>query len=69
MRKDYENNFKAIVKQGIANGELKNYNLDVIIFSILSTLRTLYIWYNKTNSLSSKSLSDNMIKVLINGIA
>ena len=68
MRKDYENNFKAIVKQGIANGEIKNYNLDVIIFSILSTLRTMYIWYNKTNALGPKSLSDNMVKVLINGI-
>ena len=68
MRKDYENNFKAIVKHGIANGEIKNYNLDVIIFSILSTLRTMYIWYNKTNALSPKSLSDNMVKVLINGI-
>jgi hypothetical protein len=69
MRKDYENNFKIIVKTGIENGEIKNYNIDVIIFSILSTLRTLYIWYNKTNKLSSKSLTDNMIKVLLNGIA
>ncbi len=69
MREEYENNFKTIVKQGIANGEIKNYNLDVIIFSILSTLRTLYIWYNKTNKLSSKALTDNMIKVLLNGIA
>jgi AcrR family transcriptional regulator len=69
MRKDYENNFKTIVKHGIANGELINYNIDVIIFSILSTLRTLYIWYNKTNKLSSKALTDNMIKVLLNGIA
>lgn len=69
MREEYENNFKTIVKQGIANSEIKNYNLDVIIFSILSTLRTLYIWYNKTNKLSSKALTDNMIKVLLNGIA
>jgi AcrR family transcriptional regulator len=68
MRNDYEENFKIIVKKGIQEGEIKNYNLDVIIFSILSTLRTLYIWYNKTNNLSPKSLSDNMIKVLLNGI-
>lgn len=68
MRNDYEDNFRAIMKKGIEDGEIKNYNLDVIIFSILSTLRTLYIWYNKTNKLSSKSLTDNMIKVLLNGI-
>jgi AcrR family transcriptional regulator len=68
MRNDYEDNFRTIMKKGIEDGEIKNYNLDVIIFSILSTLRTLYIWYNKTNKLSSKSLTDNMIKVLLNGI-
>lgn len=68
MREEYEDNFKTIVKQGIANNEIKNYNLDVIIFSILSTLRTLYIWYNQTNKLSSKALKDNMTKVLLKGI-
>ena len=68
MRNGYEDNFRKIVKKGIQEGEIQNYNLDVIIFSILSTLRTLYIWYNKTNKLSSKSLTDNMIKVLLNGI-
>jgi hypothetical protein len=68
MRNDYEDNFRVIMKRGIEDDEIKNYNLDVIIFSILSTLRTLYIWYNKTNKLSSKSLTDNMVKVLLNGI-
>lgn len=68
MRNDYEDNFKDIVKKGIQDNEIKNLNLDVIIFSILSTLRTLYIWYNKTNKLRSKALSDTMIKVLLNGI-
>lgn len=68
MRNDYEDNFKIIVKKGIQDGEIKNLNLDLIIFSILSTLRTLYIWYNKTNKLSSKALTDTMIKVLLNGI-
>jgi len=68
MRNAYEDNFKEIIKKGIQEGEIKNLNIDVIIFSILSTLRTLYIWYNKTNKLSSKALTDNMIKVLLNGI-
>ena len=40
MRNGYEDNFRKIVKKGIQEGEIKNYNLDVIIFSILSTLRT-----------------------------
>ncbi len=68
MRNDYENNFRLIVKNGIENQEIKNLNLEVIIFSLLSTLRTLYIWYNKTKNLNEKTLKKNMTEVLLNGI-
>lgn len=68
MRNDYEDNFKIIVKKGIQEGEIQNHNQDVIIFSILSTLRTMYIWYKKTNQLSEKTLRNNMINVLLHGI-
>jgi hypothetical protein len=68
MRNDYEDNFRIIVKKGIQDGEIQNHNQDVIIFSILSTLRTMYIWYKKTNQLSEKTLRNNMTKVLLNGI-
>jgi len=69
MREDYEENFRTIVKKGIADGEIKNLNLEVIIFSILSTLRTLYLWYGKKKSPDPAVLKSNMIQVLLNGIA
>ena len=68
MRTDYEENFRQIVKKGIHNGEIQHRNPEVIIFSILSTLRTLYIWYNKTKSLSENTLRNDMRNVLLNGI-
>ncbi len=68
MRDDYEQNFRKIVKIGIANQEIKNLNPEVIIFSMLSTLRTLYIWYGKKNTINEKVLKSNMTKVLLNGI-
>ena len=68
MREDYEQNFRKIVKTGIANREIKNLNPEVIIFSMLSTLRTLYIWYGKKNTINEKVLKSNMTKVLLNGI-
>ncbi|HRN97892.1 MAG TPA: TetR/AcrR family transcriptional regulator [Flavobacterium sp.] len=43
MRESYENYFRAIVKNGIESGELRAFNAEVIIFSMLSTLRTLYL--------------------------
>lgn len=68
MREDYEQNFRKIVKTGITNQEIKNLNPEVIIFSMLSTLRTLYIWYGKKYTINEKVLKSNMTKVLLNGI-
>ena len=69
MRSQYEENFRQIVKVGVQNGEILNRNPEVIIFSILSTLRTLYIWYNKTKSLNENSLRLDMRHVLLEGIS
>ena len=68
MREDYEDNFRQIIKKGIENKELKNLNLEVIIFSMLSTLRTLYLWYGKKKGLTETSLKNYMIEVLLRGI-
>jgi AcrR family transcriptional regulator len=68
MREEYENNFRTIIKKGIEEGTIKNNNLEVIIFSILSTLRTLYLWYGKKKSPAPSVLKTNMIQVLLNGI-
>lgn len=68
MREDYEENFRTIIKNGIQNKDIQNLNVEVVIFSTLSTLRTLYIWYDKTKSLNEKTLKTNMTKVLLKGI-
>lgn len=68
MREDYEEYFRSIIVNGIANGEIKNLNSEVIIFSILSTLRTLYLWYGKKKSLNPSILKSNMKQVLLTGI-
>ena len=68
MREEYEENFRTIVKKGIEESEIKNLNLEVIIFSTLSTLRTLYLWYGKKKSPNPSVLKSNMVQVLLNGI-
>ena len=68
MREEYEANFRTMIKEGIANNEIKNLNVEVIIFSTLSTLRTLYLWYGKKKSPNAEVLKSNMIEVLLNGI-
>ncbi len=68
MRDSYEDNFRSIIKQGIANGEIKPNHPEVILFSILSTLRTLYLWNQKRGKLDVNILKKDMVSVLIKGI-
>ena len=68
MREEYEENFRKIIMKGIADGELKKLNPEVIIFSIHTTLRTLYLWYGKKKSLNASVLKSNMTQVLLHGI-
>ena len=68
MREEYEEHFRTIIKSGIANSEIKNLNVEVIIFSTLSTLRTLYLWYGRKKSPNATVLKSNMIEVLLNGV-
>lgn len=68
MREEYEAIFRRIVKKGVADGEIKNYNAEVIIFSILSTIRTLYLWYGKKSDFNANTLKMNLKKVLLEGV-
>jgi len=68
MRNSYENNFRKIIKKGIKNKELVSLNVEVILFSILSTLRNLYAWNSEKRVSDNKTLADEMKNILLNGI-
>lgn len=68
MREDYEDNLRNILKKGIAEGEIANRDPEIMLFSMLSTLRTLYIWYTKKDGVNAKTLKQDMPDTLLNGI-
>lgn len=68
MRETYEENFRNIIKDGIVQGQLQPRHPEVILFSILSTLRTLYLWYQKRGKLDVNVLKRDMVAVLLRGI-
>ena len=68
LRLEYEDNFRQIIEQGIAERELKNANAEVMLFSVLSTLRSLYIWIPKKDDLNSARLAEDLSGVLLTGI-
>lgn len=68
IRKAYENRFKAIIKNGIENEEIKSIDPIVILYTILSSVRWIYDWYKPTAKSSHKELEDDMKKILMSGI-
>ena len=68
LRIDYEDDFRTILKEGIKSGEIVNANPEVMMFSILTTLRSLYIWIPKKEDLNLIELSNSLNQILIKGI-
>ncbi|WP_158975385.1 TetR/AcrR family transcriptional regulator [Cellulophaga sp. L1A9] len=68
MRKQYEENFRQIIKSGIASGEIRKIDSETMLFSILTTLRSLYIWYSRQKEMDKDKLKADMISVLLDGI-
>ena len=44
-RKDYESRFRGIIESGIRTGALRNMDLEVATYSVLSSIRWLFSWY------------------------
>lgn len=68
LRSDYEENFRAIIIKGIEANEIKNSNPEIMLFSMLSTLRSLYLWIPKKEDINIEELSSSLSTILINGI-
>lgn len=68
LRRNYEESFRQILTKGVEDGELKEINPEIILFSILSTLRSLYLWIPKREEIIKENLLGKLSDVLLNGI-
>ena len=68
LRHNYEDDLRNIINQGINSSEITNSNPDIMLFSMLSTLRSLYLWVPKKEDLNHKEFANELSKVFINGI-
>lgn len=68
MRNQYEENFRQIISTGIAEGTIANRDPEILLFSVLSTLRTLYLWYPKKDSIDMQTLKDDMTATMLASI-
>ena len=68
LRTFYEKEFKKVFKKCIKDGYLRKVNIDIAVFSILSTLRWLYSWYSKNQNINPLVLETELINNLIGGL-
>ncbi len=68
LRSEYENQFSLILQNGRESGELTYINEEVVLFSILSTLRNLYLWIPKKSELKQEDLVIALSETLLKGI-
>lgn len=68
LRNFYEKEFKRIFKKCIKDGELRKVNVDIAVFTILSTLRWLYSWYTKNQKINPVVLETELINNLLGGL-
>lgn len=67
-RRDYEQRFAKIIEAGIAAGELQPINVSVALFTILSAVRWVELWYKNDREISPEILEENIISLLMNGL-
>ena len=69
LRDSYELSFKKVIEEGIKQKQLKNLNVEIILFSILSTLRWLYSWYSRNQKeFNQVELEREIKECLLRGI-
>ncbi|MCH9661388.1 MAG: TetR/AcrR family transcriptional regulator [Bacteroidetes bacterium] len=68
MRDGYEENVRAVIKEGILEGTIRDLHPEVLLFSMLSTLRTIYLWYQKRGKIDVNILKKDMVAVLLKGV-
>jgi AcrR family transcriptional regulator len=67
-RKSYEKGFAALIEAGIAAGEFRPVNASVALFTVLSAVRWVELWYRPGRGLSAQELENNIITVLLGGL-
>jgi AcrR family transcriptional regulator len=68
-RSQYEEELRQIINYGKTNNELKPLHTELVLFSMLSTLRNLNLWIKKRSSIPAEQLKNELVEVLLKGIS
>ncbi len=68
LRDNYEDGFRQILTDCMATGQFNKIDIDIALFSTLSTLRWLYSWYSKHKEINPLELEEQITRMLIDGL-
>ncbi len=68
IRKDYENRFRNIIKMGIDNNEIKPVNPTTALYTILSAVRWVEIWFQPDRGIPVEEISKDIATTLLSGL-
>jgi TetR/AcrR family transcriptional regulator, cholesterol catabolism regulator len=68
IRNDYEKRFAALITKGIEAGAFKKVNVSIALFTILSSLRWVELWYKPSRGVTKEDLAKDISSILMNGV-
>ena len=68
LRNDYEQKFKSILEEAQQLQQIRIIDIDIALFSMLSTLHWLYSWYSRQDNVNPIELEKQIITCLIKGL-
>jgi AcrR family transcriptional regulator len=68
QRRNYVQKMESIIQEGIDNKEMKPVLPYVAMLTILSSVRGLEFWHRSGKKIDPKTIEDNMVAFLINGL-
>ena len=68
-RKQYEKGFAVLIENGITAGEFRPVNASVALFTILSAVRWVELWYRPGRGVTAQELEEDIMTILLNGLS
>ena len=68
LRSEYEELFRSIVRQGMADNIFRKVNEKFMVLTIFSAMNWTYEWYQPGMNLNSETIGNNLADILINGL-
>jgi AcrR family transcriptional regulator len=68
LRKEYEHRFLALLEAGIKQGELKDLDARVMLYTLFSSMRWVYDWLRKDRHLEVEQLEAQITTLLLSGM-